>query len=142
MDQLSVTIDGKIYRMACGPDERDHLLALAGDLDQRIARIKQDFGEIGDTRAVIMAALMLGDELAQTRDRLNGLQQAIDGLTASRDADVERAIANEEDLAALIDRAAARLESLAVALGNRPVPQPQSQSPEDDTTPAVKTATR
>ncbi|MEO1198125.1 MAG: cell division protein ZapA [Pseudomonadota bacterium] len=122
MTQVSVQIGGREYRMACNEDEEAHLLTLARDLDERISTLKQDFGEIGDTRAVIMAALMIADELWQVRTIRDGLERDLATLSASRSEDVARATAGEGELADLIDRAAQRIESLAVALGSHRVP--------------------
>ncbi|TMJ43505.1 MAG: cell division protein ZapA, partial [Alphaproteobacteria bacterium] len=36
---------------------------IAEDLDARIAKLRASFGDIGDTRLTIMAALALADEL-------------------------------------------------------------------------------
>ena len=63
MPQVSVTINGRQFRMACEDGEEAHLLRLAEDIDQRIARLRERFGEIGDTRLTVMAALTLADEL-------------------------------------------------------------------------------
>ena len=59
MPQVNVTINGRQFRMACEDGEEPHLLRLAEDLDARITRLRGRFGEIGDTRLTVMAALTL-----------------------------------------------------------------------------------
>ena len=65
MPQVSVTINGRQFRMACEEGEEARLARLAEDLDARIGRLRQRFGEIGDTRLTVMAALTIADELAE-----------------------------------------------------------------------------
>ena len=69
MAQVTVTIAGKIYRMACGDGEEAHLERLAGLFDARIAELHENFGEIGDMRLHVMAALTFLDEHDEAKKR-------------------------------------------------------------------------
>ena len=64
MSQVNVTINGRQFRMACEDGQEDHVTDLARDLDARIEGLRAKFGEIGDTRLTVMAALTVADELA------------------------------------------------------------------------------
>ena len=68
MSQVSVTIDGRKYRLACNEGEEARLELLAGTIDEKIGEMRKTFGEIGDQRLVIMAALTLADSLTEARD--------------------------------------------------------------------------
>ncbi len=68
MSQVSVTIDGRKYRLACNPGEEARLESLAGLIDEKIGEMRKTFGEIGDQRLVIMAALTIADNLTEARD--------------------------------------------------------------------------
>ena len=68
MPQVSVTIDGRKYRLACNEGEEARLESLAGLIDEKIGEMRKTFGEIGDQRLVIMAALTIADSLAEARD--------------------------------------------------------------------------
>ena len=46
-------------------------MGLARDLDTRIEGLRTKFGEIGDTRLTVMAALTVADELAETGQRIS-----------------------------------------------------------------------
>ena len=50
MAQVNVTINGKVYRMACEDGQEGHLQGLAARLDQMIDQLRGSFGEIGDQR--------------------------------------------------------------------------------------------
>ena len=99
MPEVSVTINGRVYRMACDAGQEEHLARLSKELDARIARLRDSFGEIGDTRLTVMAALMVADELSEMRRRLRAAEQEIEGLNDARHAATERIEANEKALA-------------------------------------------
>ena len=68
MTQVSVTIDGRKYRLACNEGEEARLETLAGVIDDKIGEMRASFGEIGDQRLIIMAALTIADNLAEARE--------------------------------------------------------------------------
>src|SRR5260221_14407692 len=70
MAQVSVKISGKTYRMACDDGEEEHLADLAERLDRSIEHLRQRFGEIGDQRLTVMAAITLADQQAEAERRL------------------------------------------------------------------------
>ncbi|MGL4260029.1 MAG: cell division protein ZapA, partial [Afipia sp.] len=63
MSHINVTINGRQYRMACEAGQESRLLRLAESLEARIASLRGKFGEIGDGRLTVMAALTVADEL-------------------------------------------------------------------------------
>ena len=63
MGTVNATIAGRQFRLACEDGQEEHLQGLAHDIDQRIINLRARFGEIGDTRLTVMAALMVADEL-------------------------------------------------------------------------------
>jgi cell division protein ZapA len=117
LPQINVTIDGRSYRMACGEGEEAHLTGLAATLDERIAEMRKSFGEIGDMRLQVMAALTIADELAELRGRMNALESDVADLRAAAET-AERARTGDAERAADgIGRAADRIGKLAEALG-------------------------
>jgi cell division protein ZapA len=116
MSQITVTINGRQFRMACEDGQESHLSRLALDLDQRIDRLRVKFGEIGDTRLTVMAALTLADELAETGSRLRKLEEELAALQEARTASAERAIATQAAVAAALNSAAERIERVTRAL--------------------------
>jgi cell division protein ZapA len=113
MPQINVTIDGKNYRMACADGEEAHLTALAQGLDGRITEMRQAFGEIGDMRLHVMAALMQADELQEAKARLAALEQEAAALRETVDSAASVRAAEEERLAEGLVRCAERIERLA-----------------------------
>lgn len=116
MAQVSVTIGGRVYRMACDDGQEEHLMRLARDLDQKLVQLREAFGEIGDTRLAVMGAIVVADELSEARRRIRTLEQEIEGLQETRLAVADRIEAAERAGAQTIEKAAERIERLAHAL--------------------------
>ena len=116
MAQVNVTINTRQYRMACEDGEEEHLLKLAEDFDARIARLRQSFGEIGDTRLTVMAALTVADELSEAVKRIRRLEEELSALQDARMIAADRAQATQDALIAAFNSAAARIEGLARTL--------------------------
>jgi cell division protein ZapA len=116
MSQVNVTINGRQFRMACEDGEEDHLQQLAADLDQRIVRLRERFGEIGDTRLTVMAALTLADELSETKSKLERIEPEFTTLQDASVVSADRAQATQAAIAAALNAAAERIENITKRL--------------------------
>jgi cell division protein ZapA len=112
MSEVNVTINARQYRMACEDGQEDHLLKLSQDLDQRIAQLRASFGEVGDTRLTVMAALTLADELGEAGKTIRRLEEELAGLKDARVLSADRSQATQAALIAAFNSAAARIEGL------------------------------
>ena len=112
MSQVTVTINGRQFRMACEDGQEGHLMKLAQDLDQRIEKLRGNFGEIGDARLTIMAALTVADELADMNNRLQRVEEELASLEVARVASAEHAKATQAAISAALNAAAERIEGL------------------------------
>ncbi len=70
MGQATITINGRTYRLKCGDGEEERLLALADIVRRRVDSLAGEFAAAGDSRLLLMAALMLADELMDAQARL------------------------------------------------------------------------
>ena len=113
MPQVTVTIANRTYRMACGDGEEAHLEKLAALFDGKIEEMRGSFGEIGDMRLHVMAALTLADDLGEARRRIDTLEQEVAALRSIATAGDERTQAIEKRLAESVGKAAERIERLA-----------------------------
>jgi cell division protein ZapA len=120
MAHVSVTINGRQYRMACDDGQENHLGRLAYDLDQRISRLRDDFGEIGDMRLTVMAALIVADELAEMSQRMHRLEEELMALQEARKTSTDRAQATQTAIVAAFNSAAERIEKVAQNLNQVP----------------------
>jgi len=112
MSQVSVTINGRQFRMACENGEEARLTHLAEDLDARIATLRARFGEIGDTRLTVMAALAVADELSEVKEKLQRLEPELATLQEASVVSADRAEATQAAVIAALNAASERIESL------------------------------
>ena len=110
MAQVEIKINGRDYRIACEDGQESHLSSLANYLDGKVSELVEQVGQIGDTSLMVMAGLLVTDELSDTRDELEEVRNDAARETQSAVA------ATEERVAAQIDVVAAQVEKLAALL--------------------------
>jgi cell division protein ZapA len=122
MSQVNVSINGRQFRMACEDGEEARLSRLAEELDASIATLRTRFGEIGDTRLTVMAALTLADQLAETKEKLQRLEPELSTLRNASVASADHSQATQTAVVAALNAAAERIENITKRL-NETVPE-------------------
>ncbi len=67
MAQVTIRINGYAYTVGCEDGQEQHLESMAAEIEQRINSIKAIGGQSGEARLLMLAALLLADELHDTR---------------------------------------------------------------------------
>ena len=116
MAQVTTTINGRQFRLACEDGQEEHLQALAKNLDARVNELRGKFGEIGDSRLTVMAALTISDELAEASRRLRRLEEELTALQDARIVSTDRAKAAQAGVVNAFNSAAERLEGITKKL--------------------------
>ena len=116
MSHINVTINGRQYRMACEAGQEVRLLRLAESLESRVESLRGKFGEIGDARLTVMAALTVCDELLDASNRIRGLEEELDALRDVRVVAADRARATQLAVANALNAAADRIEQTTQVL--------------------------
>ena len=73
MAQVSITINGRSYLVACDDGQEDHLLTLGGYIDEKVQQMIQQVGTagpVGGSRLLVLAALVIADELYEAQREL------------------------------------------------------------------------
>ena len=110
MAQVEIRINGRDYRIACEDGQESHLSNLAKYLDGKVTELVEEVGQIGDTSLMVMAGLLITDELSDTRDELEEARNDAARETQSATDDTE------ERVAIRIDAVSERVEKLAALL--------------------------
>ena len=110
MSHINVTINGRQYRMACEEGQEVRLLKLAESLETRVGELRGKFGEIGDARLTVMAALTACDELVDASARIRSLEEELEQLRNARVAAIDRARATQTAVSNALNAAAERIE--------------------------------
>jgi len=109
---VNATINGRQFRLACEDGQEEHLEKLARDLDGRVNQLRGKFGEIGDSRLTVMAALTVADELAQMSRQLRRLEEEVSALQDARVVASDRAKAAQGAVINAFNSAAERIEGI------------------------------
>jgi cell division protein ZapA len=102
MAQVTLNVNGRPYVVGCEDGQEPHLAELARLFDRHVRQVGQEMGQLGETRLFLMGALLLADELAETKARMAAVQ-----------GDLGRLQSVEARAAAVLDAAAKRIEKLA-----------------------------
>ena len=102
MPQVTVTINGHPYAVACDAGEEHRIREMARLLETKVAAFVEQSPRAGEARLLVLAGLLLADELAEANDTIRRLSAAR-GSLESEDA----------ALAEGIERLARRLEAVA-----------------------------
>jgi cell division protein ZapA len=120
MGQVSIIVAGRSYRMSCDDGEEEHLEELGKRYDAAIDELRAVFGEIGDQRLMVMAAVLMTDRLDEAEKRIQSLEEEFDRLRGSSKSAVAQYENQYARLARVLDAAAQRVESLAERLDGEP----------------------
>jgi cell division protein ZapA len=118
MGQVSVTLNGRTYRLECGEGEETHLIALAEYLGSHVDTMRRKFGQVGDDRLILMASLVVTDELWELRRQMQEMKSTLAEARRDRSVADESAKHLNADLSARVSSAADRLEMLNDRLGD------------------------
>jgi cell division protein ZapA len=108
MAQVTIEVNGRPYVVGCEDGQEQHLRDLAKVFDVHVRNVSQEMGQLGDTRLLLMGALLLADELSDARTRLAAQQAEIARLNTSQSRTENRAILALENAAKRIERIAAQ----------------------------------
>jgi cell division protein ZapA len=102
---VTITINGRLYDIACEDDQSARVQALGREIDTRAQSLLSSVGVVSDSRLLVMLCLLLADELSDARDNVSGLDRV---AAATDDGDAR--------LAAIVEQLAGRIEAIATRL--------------------------
>jgi cell division protein ZapA len=111
--QVTVKINGYSYTVGCEDGQEQHLLAMAAQVENRIDSIKALGGSSGEARLLVLATLLMADEIHDMRIELEGLR-----ANAARAANTRKESTPKSDaeVTRKLGRLAVRAEEIAASL--------------------------
>lgn len=100
MAHVTIRINGYAYTVGCEDGQEEHLTRMAAEIEQRITSIKAIGGQSGEARLLMLAALLLADELHDMRTNKAPAPAAEKPETGERRARLRRVAARAEEIAA------------------------------------------
>jgi cell division protein ZapA len=117
MTQISLTINDRNYEVTCDDGQEEHLRRLAGHLDERIQGLVGAVGQVGEARLLVMASLMVADELFEAYKENHALTAAQGAAQGGAQEGASGGVPGSAASAAVLETCAQRIEAIAARLG-------------------------
>jgi len=109
MAQVTLRINGYAYTIGCRDGEEQHLQAMAAQVERRIDTIRTTAGQSGEARMLVMASLLMADDLFEMEQRVRAAE------SAAAQSDLGQPAADPK-LGRRLSRMAKRAEEIAAGL--------------------------
>ena len=125
MGQVVVKVNGRDFALSCADGQEPRIRRLAQYVDAKIGEFTKSLGQIGEARLVLLAALVIADELSDANEALQQ-ERSRSRTTGAPGSDPggEAAAA-----AAGISRIAERIEAIAAQIGSTSRGAPSAETP-------------
>ena len=100
MAQVDVSVNGQSYRIACEDGQEDRLIDLATMVDEKVLELVNQIGQVGSNRLLVMAALIIADELVDLKNEAGSSQELEDNT-------------NQQDTVLALQEITKRIENIA-----------------------------
>lgn len=107
MAEVSITLNGRIYEIACDPGQEGRIVDLASYIDQRLQKIARSGGAYNDAHLLVLVSLVMADELYEAREEIAGLSSGRKKAAPTVDS------ADEAALARLLEHLSSRIDGIA-----------------------------
>jgi cell division protein ZapA len=111
MGQVSVTVNGRLYAVSCDEGQEARIRRLAQYVDAKIADFVGTFGQVGEARMILLAALVIADELADANEALQQERGHAQAADRERDGAADAAANGIEGIAQRVEAIAVRPEA-------------------------------
>jgi cell division protein ZapA len=111
MAQVTVTVNGHPFPIACDDGQEPRIRQLAHYVDGRIAEFVKNVGQAGEARLLLLAALAIADELSDANEALAEERSRAGAAEAEAAAAAETAASGVHRAAQRIEAIAARFET-------------------------------
>ena len=110
MAEVNIRINDQDYKIACDDGQEQHLASLASYLDTKIRELITRVGQVGESRLLVMACLLITDELLESKKA--NLEQKKESKSDIQDSQSDGlSIVEFEKLALRIEKIAERAQS-------------------------------
>jgi cell division protein ZapA len=111
VSQVLVAVNGRTYNITCDDGQEPRIRRLAHYVDARVGDFVKDLGQVGEGRLLLLAALVITDELSDANEALAQEKSRARAAASVTDGETEAAADAIHGMAQRIEAIAARLES-------------------------------
>lgn len=80
MAQVNIRINGRTYEVNCENGQEQHVQRLANSLANAVGELVKQVGQVGDARLLVMAGLVMADEMAEQKAELAAAKARVEAL--------------------------------------------------------------
>ena len=111
MGQVNVPVNGRSFTISCDDGQEPRIRGLAQYVDAKVAEFVGTIGQVGEARLLLLAALVIADELSDANDALQQERNRAPAADAEKGAAAGAAANGIQDRANRVEPIAARLET-------------------------------
>lgn len=82
MPEAAVTLNGRVYRLACGEGEEARLQQLLRIVNEKLDKLVAEYGQVGEDRLFLMTAVLIADDMLEARDKAERLERMLETAKA------------------------------------------------------------
>jgi cell division protein ZapA len=116
MPLVNVMVNQRAYTVACDDGEEDHLRQLAEHVDKKVRELLETVGQVGDSRLLLMAALLVTDDYFDALNRLDARAKEVGDLSGAHDEAHAQLASSRKSAADTLEKARIRVEDIAARL--------------------------
>ena len=80
MANVSIKFNGKEFLLSCDDGQEEHLLELSSHLDKKFNDLKNNLGNIGENKLLLISSIKVMDEYFETKKNINQKKQELNNL--------------------------------------------------------------
>ena len=111
MGQVVVKVNGRDFALSCADGQEPRIRRLAQYVDAKIGEFAKNLGQIGEARLILLAALVIADELSDANEAVQQERSRARAASAPGGEAAEAAASGIHDIAERIESIAARIET-------------------------------
>ena len=111
MGQVVVKVNGREFPLTCADGQEPRIRRLAQYVDAKIGEFAKNLGQIGEARLILLAALVIADELSDANEALQQERNRTHAPGGPGGEATEAAAAGIREIAERIESIAARIET-------------------------------
>jgi cell division protein ZapA len=81
MANVNIKFNGKEFLLSCDDGQEEHLEELSLHLNKKFNGLKNDLGNIGENKLLLITSIKIMDEYFETRKKINGKKKELEDLS-------------------------------------------------------------
>ena len=111
MAQVNLTVNGRSFALTCEDGQETRIRRLGQYVDAKVTEFVRSLGQVGEARLMLLAALVIADELADAEEALRGERNGSQAADAKAAAAADAVASGLLAIAQRVEAIAARLET-------------------------------